>query len=101
MVVENFYNDDLVMLLDKNNDELKSLRVFDTALEKLDKVGMTEIDHQVMLLDTEPFVTAVRQQKTLTPTMLRNQQLQPRQRGSNWRRCCVISRRSYHRTMLI
>lgn len=56
MEVDNFSNDDLVMLLDKGNDDLKSLRVFDTALEKLDKIGMTEIDHQQMLLDTEPFV---------------------------------------------
>ncbi len=56
MVVDNFSNDDLVMLLDKNNDDLKTLRVYDTALEKLDKIGMTEIDHQQMMLDTEPFV---------------------------------------------
>ncbi len=57
MVVENFSNDDQIMLVDKSNEELKTLRVFDTALEKLDKVGMTDIDHQQMLLDTEPFAS--------------------------------------------
>ncbi len=55
MVVDHFSNDDLVMLIDKSNEALKTLRVFDTALEKLDKVGMTETDHHQMLLDTEAF----------------------------------------------
>lgn len=56
MAVDTFSNDDMVMLLDKSNDDLKSLRVFDTALTKIEKVGMTEIDHQQMMLDTEPFI---------------------------------------------
>ncbi len=55
MVVDDFSNDDLVMLLDKNNDDLKTLRTFENALEKLDKIGMSEIDHHQMLLDIEPF----------------------------------------------
>ena len=56
MVVDNFSNDDLVMLLDKSNDDLKTLRVFETALEKIEKIGMTEIDHQQMMVDTESFI---------------------------------------------
>lgn len=57
LVVDNFSNTDLVLLLDKDNPSLKTLRVFDTAIEQLNKIGMTISDHQQMLVDSQSFVS--------------------------------------------
>lgn len=56
LVVDHFSSSDLVLLLDKDDDSLKTLRVLETAVQQLAKIGMTSADHQQLLLDSQPFV---------------------------------------------
>ncbi|MCC6507804.1 MAG: hypothetical protein IT423_01755 [Pirellulaceae bacterium] len=56
LVVDDFTKTDLVLLLDKTNEDLKTLRVVETAVEQLEKIGITRVDHAQMLIDSQPFM---------------------------------------------
>ncbi len=58
LVVDDFSNADLVLLIDKSDDSLKTLRVFDTAVEQLPKIAMTKADHAQLQVDIQPYMAS-------------------------------------------
>lgn len=57
LVVENFSNTDLVLVLNKDDPETKTLRVLESAVQQLSKIGITTFDRQQMEIDSQPFTS--------------------------------------------
>lgn len=65
MLIDDFTSDDLVMVLGKDDASTKTLRVLETAVEQLDKIGITKVDRNQLEIDSQTFAS-----EKLVPTIL-------------------------------
>lgn len=67
LAVDQLSANDLVLVLAKDDSTKKTLRVFDTSLEQLEKIAITRSDRAQLEIDSEPFATS--QPNTVAPLL--------------------------------
>ncbi|MGN6547036.1 MAG: hypothetical protein ACTHK7_18420, partial [Aureliella sp.] len=57
LVVESFSDTDLVLILNKDDAQTKTLRVLESAVEQLSKIGITSSDREQLEIDSQPYTS--------------------------------------------
>lgn len=57
LVVESFSDTDLVLILNKDDAQTKTLRVLESSVEQLSKIGITASDRQQLEIDSQPYTS--------------------------------------------